>query len=813
MPLGSQRGYRLLWALAAIALLSAPLPGHALDLSQSTPPTLDPTYGLPLPKRAARTTKPAPEASWIWANQTADNQTVYLRAAFTLDRLPKSAVLHITADNFFTLYVNGQQVDESKADPNDDLVWKHVHNPDIARYLTTGKNVLAVRAVNAGGPAGVIAALDLDGKPALRTDEKWKVTQSASLPDDWTAANYDDSAWQPATVLAPLNGGPWEGGLDGWPGYTADVAYLAHLSLNPVATSDVHAGAGQIMPYLPGSNPSLFAVQLAPAGSNDPPSIVVDFGKELAGRLQLGAQGSVTVQVGTGESREEAIKSPWGGVHRLDITAGQSGSKYAYAYSPYSAFRYARLTFLAPPDSQGSTQPVNIQIGFDHKYYPVQYKGSFSCSDPLLTRIWYTGAYTAHLCMQEDIWDAPKRDRARWMGDLHVSGEVINTVFADRFLMEQTMQRLRDDAQGGQPATSAPHSHVNGIPGYSCAWIAGLADFHRHIGDYDYLRRQHDLLISMLDYFRGELDDRGVFANKRGAWPFVDWSPDFNGDGPLARAATHFFLVKAVREGVFLLQEMGDTANAARYAAWADQLTAAAQQYLLDTSTQTFGARRQENAMAIVAGVATPEQTQAIYEAVLKPGSPAWSQVATPYYNFYVISAMSLAGHTAETLPFLRDYWGGMLAEGATSFWEGYDPSWEKDDFHAHLQADNGTGYFVSLCHGWSSGPTSWLTERVLGVRPTGGGFKTAEIVPDLGDLTWAEGDVPTPSGLLHARAEKQNGGITLSLSLPKDVVATVGLPGQSLLLNGHPVTPSRQEAGRLYLQLKASGKYTLVGR
>ena len=77
--------------------------------------------------------------------------------------------------------------------------------------------------------------------------------------------------------------------------------------------------------------------------------------------------------------------------------------------------------------------------------------------------------------MQEDIWDAPKRDRARWVGDLHVSGEVINNVFADKFLMEQTLTRLRDDAGNG---------HVNGIPGYSCAWICALADFHRHLGDY-----------------------------------------------------------------------------------------------------------------------------------------------------------------------------------------------------------------------------------------------------------------------------------------------------------------------------------------
>ena len=101
--------------------------------------------------------------------------------------------------------------------------------------------------------------------------------------------------------------------------------------------------------------------------------------------------------------------------------------------------------------------------------------------------------------------------------------------------------------------------------------------------------------------------------------------------------------------------------------------------------------------MAIYAGVATPEQTRTIYSAILQSRSPAWSKVATPYYNNYVLFAMSLAGHTDDAVRVIRDYWGGMLAEGATSWWEGYDPSWPKDDFHAHLQADDGTGYFVSL--------------------------------------------------------------------------------------------------------------------
>ncbi|HZO88597.1 MAG TPA: alpha-L-rhamnosidase C-terminal domain-containing protein [Chthonomonadaceae bacterium] len=807
-----RRAMGLLSLCLRVVLAGCALGGPALSLRadeppRPMPPTLDPTYSIPLPKHTPKPAQTGPDAQWIWADSTADNQTVYLRGTISIPRKPESAALYVTADNFYTLFINGQQVDETRSDPKDDFVWSHVHRLDVTRYLAPGKNVIALRATNAGGPAGAIARLELDGKPALLTGANWKVSTEAP-PADWTAPTFDDSAWKPATVLAPVTGGPWSSQLQGWPGYLASAPpYLAHLPMRPVEVLDLHEGAGKLegTETLTRPETARLAVHLAPSGSSDPPSLVLDFGKELSGRIEITAEGPATVLVGTGESREEAINAPWGGVHRLELA---NGSKAA---TPYSAFRYAKLTFVPGPGAQ-QTQAITSVL-CDHLYYPVQYKGAFACSDNLLTRIWYTGAYTAHLCMQDDIWDAPKRDRARWMGDLHVSGEVINNVFADTFLMEQTMRRLREDAQGGQPAAESPRAHVNGIPGYSCAWIAGLADFHRHIGDYDYLNKQHDLLISMLEYLRGELDNRGVFANKRGAWPFVDWSPDFNGDSPLARAATHLFLVKAVREAVFLLNEMGDPANASKYAAWASELTEAAQQYLADPNTHTFSDRRQENAMAIYSGVATPEQTRAIYDTVLKPGSPAWNIVATPYYNNYVIFAMSMAGHTAETLQVLRDYWGGMLAEGATTFWEGYDPRWEKNNFHAHLQADNGTGYFVSLCHGWSAGPTNWLTERVLGVRPTGGGFTKAEIVPELGDLTWAEGDVPTPRGILHVRAEKTGASMTLHLTLPRGVTALVGLPGQTLTINGRPAALDHTAAGRAYASIGGAGKYTIVGQ
>jgi alpha-L-rhamnosidase len=802
--------------IASTSAALAPVSVALATSASKTSTTIDPTYGLPLPAKAKTPAVTSPTAQWIWADSRTDNQTIYLQRAFDLKAAPKKAEMYLTADDFFTLFVNGKQVDQSTPDPNDRDVWKRVHRIDVAPYLRAGRNALAVRVVNSGGEAGCVAQLKIDDLAPILTDASWRVATGATPPADWSAVDFDAGAWKPATTLAPLGGGVWAnvGGLQGWPGYELmGEPYLAHITLPFASVVDSHPGAGVFADAdkLAGHSDAVLTVTPPPAGATDISSLLLDFGKEIAGRVKIEPLTDGAIVVATGESDDEALTAPWGGPHPLTLITGNA------AYTPYSAFRYVRLTFPAGT----TTTPIRLRVSCDHKYYPVQYQGSFDCSDPLLTKLWYTGAYTAHLCMQEDIWDAPKRDRARWIGDMHVSGEVINNIFADKFLMEQTMTRLRDDVQGGKPDTELPNNHVNTIPGYSCAWICTLADFHRHLGDDAYLNKQHDRLISLLEYMRGELDDRGLFANKLGKWPFVDWSPEFNGDHPMARATTHLFYVKAAREAAFLLREMNDKPSADKYDAWADTMTAAARQYLPDAATDTYGNRLQENAMAIYSGVATPAQQAAIYSKVLAPDSPSWDKsgallgnnpVLSPYYGNYIIAAMGQTGHNADTIRVLHDYWGAMLAEGATTLWEGYDPKWPKEHFHKFLQADDQTGMNASLCHGWSAGPTNWLTEQLLGVTSTGGGFKTAKIVPDLGGLAWAEGAVPTPSGLLRVRAEQSAKKMTVTITSPEGVSAMVGISGSGVTVNGRPAKTAQSKDGKTFVTLTA-GKSTVVSQ
>jgi hypothetical protein len=159
-----------------------------------------------------------------------------------------------------------------------------------------------------------------------------------------------------------------------------------------------------------------------------------------------------------------------------------------------------------------------------------------------------------------------------------------------------------------------------------------------------------------------------------------------------------------------------------------------------------------------------------------------------------------------------------MFVEGATSFWEAYDPGWPKENFHRSLQADNGQGYYVSLSHGWSSGPTAWLSEEVLGIRPSAAGFKNATIRPDLAGLAWARGAVPTPNGLIKVDY-KAGDSFHATIDLPAGVAAEVSMPvcaagnsAQSVTLNGAPATGQASENGtRVLISLTSAGHFEFV--
>ena len=89
----------------------------------------------------------------------------------------------------------------------------------------------------------------------------------------------------------------------------------------------------------------------------------------------------------------------------------------------------------------------------------------------------------------------------------------------------------------------------------------------------------------------------------------------------------------------------------------------------------------------------------------------------------------------------MKDYWGGMLKLGATSFWEEYNP----DKKGAEHYAMYGREFGKSLCHAWGASPIYLLGKYYLGVKPISAGYATYVVEPNLGGLQWMQGKVPTP--------------------------------------------------------------------
>jgi putative heme-binding domain-containing protein len=145
---------------------------------------------------------------WIWhpgaGASPGANEVRYFRKTFSLDELPRRANLGVAADNHFVAYLNGQKIGEATG-------WNEFRRYDVAKNLKRGQNVLAIEARNEGGPAGLIAQLELRGqgdRQMIVSDASWKT--SAGQERDWpTAAFQPGATWLAAKSLGKLGVSPW----------------------------------------------------------------------------------------------------------------------------------------------------------------------------------------------------------------------------------------------------------------------------------------------------------------------------------------------------------------------------------------------------------------------------------------------------------------------------------------------------------------------------------------------------------------------------------------------------------------------------
>lgn len=506
-------------------------------------------------------------------------------------------------------------------------------------------------------------------------------------------------------------------------------------------TSDVSAtkwlNAGRWYFNTPDALPSAcklpVTVQHAVSVTKNSNSTLMDFGRETFGFIRLhGLQGTGNIALYYGESKEEALSEK--AAETLDRLSFHHQQK-ADSIMPLSkAFRYVNMV------TSGDIKVDSVSMLYEHA--GLKERGSFRCSDEEVNRIYDVSKYTFGLNTREFFIDGIKRDRWVWSGDAYQSYLMNYYLYFDSPTVARTMLALR----GKDPVTS----HINTIMDYTFYWFLGIYDYYLYTGDQSFIRQFYPRMQTMMEYCLGRRNKDGLMEGLPGDWIFIDWADGLSKTG--AVSFEQLLLCRSLETMGLCADIAGEKGDADRYHQYAAMLKKQLfdlywndqQQALVHSRVngkQTANVTRYANMFAIFYDYFTQQQKESVKHAVLLNDSI--QRITTPYMRFYELEALCAMGEQSYVLKEMKDYWGGMLKLGATSFWEEYNPAKHGVEHFAMY----GRPFGKSLCHAWGASPLYLLGKYYLGVKPTSPGYATYTVQPALGGLKWIEGKVPTPQG------------------------------------------------------------------
>jgi alpha-L-rhamnosidase len=391
---------------------------------------------------------------------------------------------------------------------------------------------------------------------------------------------------------------------------------------------------------------------------------------------------------------------------------------------------------------------------------PANYRGSFQSSHPLLDRIWETGAYAVKLNLLQDHMGAilmDRGDRHSWTGDALITQAASLAAFGNFEFVRLNTERMQDDD--------------NGIETYALHWIRLLADYVLRSGDRHFWEEQLPRVAAKLRHALTVAQSRDF----QGYPAFCGHDDRFGGfieDTPPANLRYYRYLARrTARETLALLDTFPVVGAGSNVRHAAEELIAAIDRLAADDHGE-LGLH--EGSEALLAGaLAAPRAIENLAKRIY--ADPVRSVSYSPFNGYFVLEGMAAAGRWAEAGTLLDRCWGGMLRLGATTFWESFRPEWI-DCLEPNDPIFCGTQGFTSLCHPWSSGPTRWLSDHVLGVTPAAPGFAAIRVAPSCGLVAACRGTVPTPAGGI----EVERDGANIRVHLPPGITG-LGPSGERL--------------------------------
>jgi hypothetical protein len=745
-------------------------------------------------------------ARWISAPDSPafDFGVYHFRRAFELASAPQTFVVHVTADNRYQLFVNGERVAWGPA--RGDLYHWRYETVDIARHLRAGSNTLAAVVWNFGQympiaqvsqQTGFLLQGDTAAERIVDTGPAWKCARdeayspaptsdsrvqyyaagptehfdAALYPWGWEQPGFDDRGWKAARAGRP-----------GYPREASDAPNRWMLVPRPIPMMEERPQRlARVRQASGAAAPEGFPARPVPVRvpANTTASLLLDQDQLTTAYPELvfsGGKGA-RVSIGYAESlftdpakREKGNRNEVEGkqfVGVWDSVVADGGANRLYRPLWWRTYRYLKLEVV----TQG--EPLTIEdLRGVYTGYPFERKARLEAGSAELERILEVGWHTARLCAHETYMDCPYYEQLQYVGDTRIQALVSLYMTGDGRLMRNAIELINASRTAeGATYSRAPSSVQQYIPPFSLWWVGMVHDYYMYQDDPEFVRRMLPGVRAVLSYFSARQSAGGTLGPLPW-WNFVDWVGQWRSGVPPAgeqggSAPLDLQLLLAYQWAAHLEEGLGSQALAREYRQAAAALAAAVRQTYWDSSRQLFADTplkrdysQHANALAVLAGLLSGEPARALMERTLHDASLAQ---ATIYFRHYLHSALGTAGLGDRYLDML-DEWRTMLGRGLTTWAEHADP----------VRSD---------CHAWGASPNYELFHTVLGIDSAAPGFRRVVLRPALGGLAHVSGSIPHPQGEIAVSFTRDGSRLRAEISLPAGVQGEIVWNGRKRLL------------------------------
>ncbi len=679
----------------------------------------------PLPWPDALQLQPPETAVWIATSHPFDLHEVTLnfRSPLWLWDGSGKVTLWITADSRYKLWLNGRFHHRGPA-----RSWPHAQKVDelnITSQLTVGENLLAVQVYQPGyshfsavhrRAAGLLAWIEIDGEVRLVTNGRWRTQRDDSFAndvprisiygsgverrdwrtvDDWQTAEFDDSHWSPARVVAEANGAIWSG---------LQKRSTPLLVEREAATTLVEYRLGyaeedeltheNMKVFWEGSTPSL-TLPLQEGGDQLPLPLRERVGVRVESWLyDLGR--AYTCQ-GWAE-----VENAGGGEHLASSYAEKMADDKLVISDPTTYCRMRPTDFFTlRPGAQtiepfsmrggryvlfqliGATEEIQLKPQVRVAEYPLNVTKPLQTGDELLDSIVTLCENTLHACLQDTFVDCVWRESSQWLGDALPQALSLSAMGDDcrplHTILLDTAQGITPD--GILPSVAPAEVHAYTIPRYNCMWVELLALYWAQTDDEALVCQLWPTLKQVLMALLALQNKDGLLVHPPGRRFYIDWSATAQSDPHLA---FNLHVVLALQIGAELAEKF-DAAQTAVWQSAAVQLREKCRERfwrdgrfyddLSHTTHSQLGA-----AMALLTGAATPTEVDKLLDEIIARSLNERDEhedgemvLASPFMHHYIFESLGRYGRTQAILDIIKLRWGRWVRQGYPTTWENWN--------------------------------------------------------------------------------------------------------------------------------------------